>query len=292
VVFDRQGIAYLATAGCCTAPPEDIALTTSPDGGHSWTVFRTIYQSPHWTGAGTNTMAVDTSPKSPYTGTLYLLVGWADQLGQNTSGLVMLVSHDHGQTWQAAPLVQVPLPDENVVGGGMAVAADGTVYVAWYRCQLGYYGLCNLHAREEPSVSHDGGQTWSSPTVITPVVSFPNPHLVECPFGVFGILPNTGANCSATATTPQLAVDSSGGPHTGRLYLTFQQWTGSYGGVVCMHSDDQGQSWSRPVVMESDQTHHDHFAPSITVAIHGTVWATWLDRRDDPTNVQYCAYGA
>jgi hypothetical protein len=291
VAFDAQGTAYLATVTCCGGPPaRTIVLSTATDGGYTWAPFRTIYQNANWTGAGVGALAADLAPQSPHRGTLYLLVYWAEQVGSiDDSGLLALVSRDQGQTWQAAPIVQAAAPDY-VSYASLAVAADGTVYVAWYRCEMSL--TCSVQPREQLSISHDGGQTWSVPTTIAPVVPFPDPNFGECPFAVFGVLPNTGTNCSATAAAPELAVDSSGGPHSGRLYAVFQQWTGTHGIIVSTHSDDQGQHWSRQVVVENDHTGHDHFAPSVTVDSQGDEVVSWLDRRDDPANVQYRAYGA
>lgn len=45
-------------------------------------------------------------------------------------------------------------------------------------------------------------------------------------------------------------------------------------------------------MVESDHSHHDHFASSVAVTAQGVELVTWLDRRNDLQNTQYETYGA
>jgi hypothetical protein len=271
------------SGGIC-APPQ-VELATSTNSGQSWSTLQPIYSNSSWAGSTVELLVVDASPTSPHAGAIYALTQW----GSNayTFGFTLLTSTDHGQTWQAYPVAQTSSAYDHVNFGSLAVAADGTLYAAWYRCQqVGYF--CNQTPQEQLSVSRDGGQSWSPPMQIPPVVSFPTGP--ACLNDFYGYIPNS--DCAFTAAGPQIAVDRSGGPYTGRLYAVFQDWTGSYGVIVSTYSVNGGQSWSRPVVVESDYSGHDHFTPSVAVNSQGAELVSWLDRRNDPQNVQYEAYGA
>jgi hypothetical protein len=104
VTFDSQGKAYLATLACCS-PPLDVDLSTSTDGGQTWSLFRDVYTSP-WGGGTAMMLLADRSPSSPYNGNLYLLI-------DDTAGVTLLVSTDHGQTWHPYPIVQPTGPEDN-----------------------------------------------------------------------------------------------------------------------------------------------------------------------------------
>jgi hypothetical protein len=100
---------------------------------------------------------------------------------------LIIISHDQGQTWQDYPIVQTASLYDNVVAGTLGVAADGTVYGAWYRCQDGAYGFCNVDSREQLSVSHDGGQTFpNEPLATAPSTPEVQGHYIGGPLIMLG----------------------------------------------------------------------------------------------------------
>ena len=103
--------------------------------------------------------------------------------------------------------------------------------------------------------------------------------------------PNWGIDAEA-----HLAWDQSGGPHNGRLYLSYLDAPSTDLGATrlyVMHSDDGGVTWSPPVLVNDDGTNASHFMPGFAVdQTTGAVGATWYDTRGDPTRVSARYYGS
>jgi hypothetical protein len=103
--------------------------------------------------------------------------------------------------------------------------------------------------------------------------------------------PNWGIDAEA-----HLAWDQSGGPHDGRLYLSYLDAPPTDLGATklyVMHSDDGGVTWSNPVLVNDDGTNASHFMPGFAVdQTTGAVGATWYDTRGDPTRVSARYYGS
>jgi hypothetical protein len=130
--------------------------------------------------------------------------------------------------------------------------------------------------------SLDGGMTWSAPVM----VAFANLAPDSC--GAFyGCLPNTSERVS---NVPAVDVDRSSGPFSNRLYVVFYRWNGSKMQVVVSRSHNGGATWSTAVHV-SPSTPNDQFFPWLTTnSASGTVGVSWLDRRLDPSNVNYDSF--
>jgi len=102
-------------------------------------------------------------------------------------------------------------------------------------------------------------------------------------------LPNTGER---VYIYPAITVDNSNGPHTGDLYVAMSTWTGQYIRVQVIRSTDGGATWSQPVPLAPESDTHDQFFPSISVSPTGRVGVSWLDRRNDPADIDYQAFAA
>ena len=97
-----------------------------------------------------------------------------------------------------------------------------------------------------------------------------------------------------------LAVDQSGGPHNGRIYLSYLDAPSTAATpdlaatrLYVIHSDDGGLTWSTPVLVNDDGTSASHFMPGFAVdQTTGAVGATWYDTRADPTRVTARYYGS
>jgi len=136
------------------------------------------------------------------------------------------------------------------------------------------------------------------------------------PAGFVGAVPVTGSSLGAfsalppqpvrlTGAQPKLAYDDSHGPHRGRLYMAYidrLQVGGQATRVFLVYSDDNGQTWSRPIEVSDDNLPADvdplrgktELMPAIAVDnTTGDVAVTWLDARNsDPFDQTTQVFGS
>ncbi len=115
--------------------------------------------------------------------------------------------------------------------------------------------------------SFDGGQTFSPVRNIGGVINFQVP------------------GCTRHLQVPQVAVDTSGGPNTGNIYVVWDTVVAGNGSAVIVTSIDGGDSWSSPMLI-NDDTPGLHFYPTVSVDSLGRVNVFFYDRRENPgTNI-------
>jgi hypothetical protein len=279
VGYDRKGAAYIV--GFYNASDSEdgfVAFQKSSDGTH-WSkpavALRHRFPSfPLWTS-----FTVDTNVGSPRVNSVYVSGAMAWYPGKNQ----VLVSHstDGGITWKqaAADAVQTYPASDNFTR--MAVGKDGTIDLTWMRCAGGGSdAACNDGtAYMMFSKSTDGGNTWSPPGLMA-AVKMPTDWL----------LPNTKG--VRVYNYPGIAADNSNGAYAGNLYVVMYTWTGTYLRVQVVRSTDGGNTWSNPAPVAPPSDTHDQFFPSISVNSAGLVGVSWLDRRNDPANINYQAFAA
>jgi hypothetical protein len=287
VGYDRNGVAYIASP-----------YTDNEEGFYGFIAFEKSDDGVNWskprvaliataTFADEPGFAIDTNPDSPFLNRLYVSARMIGPPGVQSQNQVMVAhSSDGGQTWsrsKAEPIQNYPASDGFTT---LAVGKDGTVYLAWQRC-----------AGSGPSVacsdgtgfmvfskSTDGGVTWSHPALITSVTIAP-------PWCCYvGFLPNT--NDVRVYNYPAIGVDNSDGPNAGNVYVSMYNWTGTFMQVQVVRSTDGGTTWSKPVPVAPARYTHDQFFPWLSVSSAGLVGVSWLDRRNDPANIDYQAYAA
>jgi len=270
VGHDRKGNAYIA--GLYNDQKQAghgfLAVQKSTDGTH-WSkpriaLGRTSINAPYETN-----LTVDASAGSPYVNDVY------------ASGIIgrVVVSHstDEGTNWKQVAVDPTPKGQNQDDFTRLAVGKDGTVYATWMRCRGSRGQICNNDiAHMMFSKSIDGGNTWSTPQRIATVT-------------MSWALPNTGER---QYNYPATAVDNSDGPYAGNLYVVMYTWTGTYMRVQMIRSTDDGNTWSQPLPLASKTATHDQFFPSISVSRTGLVGASWLDRRNDPANIDYQVFAA
>ena len=119
--------------------PTRILVTTSPDGGNTWTspvLVATIHDiAGHFPHEKYRNLSLPAFACDPKTGQLYLT--WADK-GKKDADILFTASKDHGQTWSAPIRVNDdPMQDgANQFQPQMAVAPDGVVSVAFFDTRL------------------------------------------------------------------------------------------------------------------------------------------------------------
>ncbi|HUS14694.1 MAG TPA: S-layer homology domain-containing protein [Chloroflexia bacterium] len=226
-------------------------------------------------------VAVDTNPTSPYFNNAY--VGWthfAFRTGTNCgyaesqvdASTLLSRSTNGGLTW-SVPITASPPISNNNQGTVPAVGHNGEVYLyysgAQTQTQLNYDSI--LFSR-----STDGGQTFPFFTHIAPLVDLPNP------------LPHTNFRNNAWGA---MAVD---GLLPGYLYAVWSDYGTGDADILFSRSTDNGTTWGPPQRVNDDPVGNgkDQFFPWIAASPDGRVHISWLDRRDDPTDINYKAYYA
>src|ERR1700722_2390896 len=282
VGYDRNGIAYVAglyfdSEGMGYGL---VAIQKSSDGIH-WSKPFVALRQPGDTEPYDTFLTVDTSP-SRWANSIY--VSGVMSLGPGSHKDQVLISHssDGGATWTQVPVDSVQQYPEEDRFTRMAVGKDGTVYATWMHCRGksgSGGGLCPI-VHFMFSRSTDGGNTWSPAQQIATVGM---PH--------YWWLPNSDPGVGVD-NYPVIAVDNGDGSHAGNLYVTMYTWTGSYLRVQVVSSTDGGITWSLPVSLAAKSDTHDQFFPSISVNNVGLVGVSWLDRRNDPNDIDYQAFAA
>ncbi len=127
--------------------------------------------------------------------------------------------------------------------------------------------------------SEDGGYTWNDPVFIADAN-------VEN-FTAAGQVNNTNTKAYERLTTNFYAAADTvaASPYHGRLYAVWNANDTNYFSNVNIYfsySDDQGQTWSQPIRVNSDplDDYKFHHRPTITVAPDGKVIIAWYDTRN------------
>jgi len=213
---------------------------------------------------------------------------------------IMVVStHDSGATFGAPVQVWDSGGDS---GAWPAVGTDGTVYMVWDdTCGLTPATAGSGASCPKPngqllfSRSTDGAATWSAtPTRISDTTTgFGSilPHYVtEC---------RQGCQVRPITPAPQIAVDRSGGPRNGTLYVVYGDGSDNRDAqapsahrmhVFLQESKNGGATWSNRVQLDTGNP-NDAWEPTVAVdQANGNVVVAWYDRRDHGGNGLYRPY--
>jgi hypothetical protein len=274
VAYDNQGHAFLCYIAfdklgtenywAHNATRNGIFVRRSLDGGQTWEKDASIViANPTQPGVPFEDkpyIVADTT-HSKYAGNLY--IGWTE-FSLEKSILLFSRSTDAGKTWSKPIEIStkegLPRDDNGAVEGFTgAVAANGTLYVAW--CDISGIVL---------AVSKDGGRSFShSRTVVKTAPSYFTPESVSRGNGF-----------------PQVGID----PRTGQLFVTWADYTNGDVDVFSAVSKDRGKHWSSAVRVNTDAVHngHDQFFQWLAVdPADGSVNVIFCDRRGDPGNRSY-----
>lgn len=280
VGWDLNSTAY--RGGIDSAANLEIVVGKSTDFGSTWST-PVIAASKSGVDMDKPWLEIDTNTNSPRKNSLYVSM---TQFSGNNTTIGVSHSTDGGNSWTLVNVDSQQVYPNLDQFSDLAIGADGTVYVSWMRCTAnGPTGDCGgTTASQWVSKSTDGGSTWSTP------VQIHTANLAPDSCGAFyGCLPNTFERVS---NIPVIAIDNSGGSNNGSLYVIDYTWTGSYMMAEITSSTNGGASWSSAAGVAPSSDTHDQFFPWVNVSSNGKIGATWLDRRLDAANVNYCAFGA
>jgi hypothetical protein len=183
-----------------------------------------------------------------------LHMGWSVQ-GKNQG--LFASSRDQGKTWSTPIMLSS--------SGGYpfpmcpTLAPDGAIYVTWADWKDGFINVVKSTTNGE---SFEGRKRL-----------FQMPTIQIAPNAQFNII-----------SQPFLAVDSSGGPEHGTLYLVFPQRHDGQFDIMVSFSRDHGDTWSRPDFVDWEESLSDQFHPTVVVDDEGVLHITYFDRRYEAGN--------
>jgi hypothetical protein len=184
--------------------------------------------------------------------------------------LTTYLNHDFAVTE-----VVSPEPGDEASLPSVAVSPDHAVSIAFYRQVAGSPAVAVVR-------STDQGQHFAPPVVVATLHVPVAAGSFNGDLGLEGQTVDGGAAPVALYPSPQLAAN----PATGALYVAYVDAAGSdRANVLLVHSEDDGATWSSPIVVNDDATTRDQFLPSLAVSPDGTRLAVgFSDRREDPAN--------
>ncbi len=289
VAGDSVGTLYHAYlefgVNASTANDVDVVVARSTDGGRTFPTFTVAAAHSDTVSFDKPYMTVDTQPKSPFKGTIY--VATMDFF----SGVNVIVSRDGAATW-SAPLLVAPFPS-NPTGFSQSplpvVAPDGTAYVFY----------AEYDSFREPRVtsilytrSRDGGSTWSPVAAVAANLPSPGEFTLKNADPEFGSTLGRGVEAFSF---PAAAIAPNGTIFV--VWVDFPRGSCQFLGgspSPCTDADvrmsvsrDGGRSWSAPVKLSDDTGATDQFFPWIATHPDGLASIMWLDRRLDSRNIDY-----
>ncbi|MER3487857.1 MAG: hypothetical protein C4307_03555, partial [Chloroflexota bacterium] len=268
----RQYYSFGRASPCREGAPQRVYVISRPSASAPWS--RPVQVAP-LAGAlfdDKPAIAADTSPVSPYRGRVYVV--WTRATRAGTLSVRLSRSDDGGRSW-AAP-IRVNRGGIQPTYAALAVARNGTVYVAWD--DMGEFGIWIAR-------STDGGATFHDQRKVASFVAVTIPH---CGAGI--VIPAQPRTC--VNANPSVSVDSSGGRYSGRVYVSYArtEFRGRQAAYVAIFDArlrrlyaDPETGEGRPIAPRSAAKGADQFWPESTVdPVTGTVWACFYDTLGDP----------
>ena len=251
---------------------QGVAISTN--NGVNWNSY-TIAPNPG-SVADKNHFMVDKKSGSPYVNRSYC--GWTDFGGTNNYDVVLRYSTNFGQTWSATSInLSNALSSYLNQGINIQTGPNGEVYAVW-----AVYLDSNVGTGEDGigfAKSTNGGVTWSTPTYV----------YQQTNFGIRGYL--SSKNSIRVSSFPSMAVDRSGGPYNGYIYVSWPQRgvspAGSDPDIVMVRSTNGGTNWSTPVRVNNDPLNNgkDQYYSWCTVdQATGQFMIVFYDSRDVANN--------
>jgi len=217
-------------------------------------------------------IAADVSPVSPFRNRLYVV--WTRVSRRGEFSIRLSRSDDHGRTWSRP--VKVNRTGKQLTYAGVAVARNGTVYVAWD--DMGEFGIWIAR-------SLDGGASFRDQRKVASFVAVTIPH---CGAGI--VIPAQPRTC--VNSNPVVSVDASGGRHSGRVYVSYArtEFRGRQAAYIAVFDArlrrllaDPETGEGRPVAPASAAQGADQFWPQSAVdRSTGTLWVCFYDTLGDP----------
>jgi hypothetical protein len=245
-------------------------VAVSTNNGANWSTY-TVAPNPG-SLADKNHFMVDKKNSSPFVNRSYC--GFTDFGGSNNYEVVLRYSTDYAATWSSSINLSGGLTTAYLSQGiNIQTGPNGEVYAVW-----AVYIDGTVTTGEDGigfAKSTNGGVTWSTPIYI----------YQQTNFGIRGNLSSKSG--IRVSSFPSMAVDRSGGPYNGYIYVTWPQRgvspAGSDPDIVYVKSTNGGTTWSSPVRVNDDPLNNgkDQYYPWCTVdQATGQFMIVFYDSRD------------
>ncbi|MBE0572437.1 MAG: T9SS type A sorting domain-containing protein [Ignavibacteriaceae bacterium] len=227
-----------------------LGVSVSTNNGTNWTTH-TVAPNPGQL-TDKNHYMVDKKSGSPYLNRSYCI--WTDFGGANDGDAVFRYSTNYGQNWSSSINLSNSLSAFNQ-GVNIQTGPNGEVYATW----AVYTGSFDREDGIGFAKSTNGGVTWSAPMYA----------YFQTNFGIRGTLSSKSG--IRVSSFPSMAVDRSGGPYNGYIYITWPQKgvspAGSDPDIVLIRSTNGGTNWSTPIRVNNDPLNNgkDQYYPWCTV---------------------------
>jgi hypothetical protein len=262
VYFDTTGIAFFASID----NPRGLSLSRSTDSGLTWEPPVTL------PGKGWDREYIafdDTGGR--FNGRMYVVgtntVAKVD--GTSYQAIFLTFSADRGLTFSPG----VSLTGRQAELADLLISPEGKLVILFEAATDSLSpGESVNTAHLWTVVSEDGGETFAA------AQSGPTVTAAEG----FRMLKGTGA--------PRAAIDPSSTPYRGRIYFVWSDFAGTKYVVKMVHSNDLGQTWSHPLVVNDNANQNETATAAVAVNNQGVVGLTFYDRRDDPENSCFRLY--
>jgi len=159
-------------------------------------------------------IAVDSAPTSPHVNRVYLV--WSHLSRLLASSILISHSDDHGRTWSRP--AKVSRAGDDLIYANVATSRNGTVYVTWTDSSSYTVRIAR---------STDGGEHFGREQPVAAFSVVPIPH---CGIGI--VIRADPRSC--IQANPIVSVDTSGGPYSGRVYVSYTgtNFTGDEGAAL------------------------------------------------------------
>ena len=209
----------------------------------------------------------------------YLYVGYTDFITFPGSPVKVSRSTNRGVSFISPINISQGVTSLFSQGVNLAVGPVGEVYAVWAIYDEWDDGDPNSWDEEAIGFakSTNGGATWQLPVRILEIDGIRNRWTHK----------NAGGAGTPirVSSFPALAVDRSGGPYHGHLYLV---WANKGSGtdkadILLSKSVNGGATWSTPVRVNDDFTSNDQWFPWVTISPMGRITVAFYDSRVDLT---------
>jgi hypothetical protein len=158
----------------------------------------------------------------------------------------------------------------------VAVASDGTTYVAWINVDV-------TNPNPKPGTllidrSFDGGVSFGSDLTVQSITAL-----------ALNLTTGVGATDALSGSYPSIAVNPSN-PQMVYIVYAADPSGADEADIFFTRSSDGGVSWSAPIVVNDDGTTTDQFHPAIAVKPNGDIDIVWYDKRNSAGDDQWDVY--